>query len=197
MSGKSAAMRITSIALAACCIFTFTATAAEARSTFETPDTTGGAGNVSGALQCVPYARRVSGIQIYGDAWTWWNQAEGHYARGKVPRIGAVMAVQPHGNSRLGHVAAVSGIVDSRTILLRHANWSQPGLIEDNVKAVDVSPQNDWSEVRIWYAPTQSLGTGHWPLYGFIYSDKPRKRESASRIGRRDTIADIIAGRYR
>ena len=28
-------------------------------------------------LQCVPYARQVSGIQIYGDAWTWWDQAEG------------------------------------------------------------------------------------------------------------------------
>lgn len=28
-------------------------------------------------LQCVPYARQISGIQIYGDAWTWWGQAEG------------------------------------------------------------------------------------------------------------------------
>jgi hypothetical protein len=28
-------------------------------------------------LQCVPYARQVSGIQIYGDAWTWWDQAAG------------------------------------------------------------------------------------------------------------------------
>ena len=189
-------MRIRPILFAALGFLAFAASAAEARSTFETPDTTGGTGAVSDILQCVPYARQVSGIRIYGDAWTWWNQADGRYARGKIPRVGAVMALQPHGNSRLGHVAAISGIIDSRTILLRHANWSEPGLIEDNVRAVDVSPDNDWSEVRIWYGPTQSLGTGHWPLYGFIYSDKPDKRGSAQRSTRtRDLIAEIIAGK--
>ena len=25
--------------------------------------------------QCVPFAREMSGIEIYGDAWTWWNAA--------------------------------------------------------------------------------------------------------------------------
>src|SRR3546814_5614904 len=29
--------------------------------------------------QCVPFARAASGIQIYGDAWTWWGQAEDRY----------------------------------------------------------------------------------------------------------------------
>ena len=43
-------------------------------------------------LQCVPYARRVTGVQIYGDAHTWWSQAEGRYAKGSVPKVGAVMA---------------------------------------------------------------------------------------------------------
>src|SRR5690606_21062136 len=101
-------------------------------------------------LQCVPYARQVSGIRLYGDAHSWWNQAEGRYARGSRPRIGAVMAFQPHGKSRFGHVAAVSRIIDSRTVLIRHANWSpidgRRGQIEDDVAAVDVSPDNDWSE---------------------------------------------------
>jgi len=108
--------------------------------------------------------------------------------------------VRPYGNSRLGHVAAVSRVIDSRTVLLKHANWSEPGLIEDNVKAVDVSPGNDWSEVRIWFAPTQSLGTGHWPLYGFIYNEEPGSKSSSVRreSGRSDDlIADIIAGRVR
>jgi GTP-binding protein len=68
-------------------------------------------------LQCVPYAREVSGIQIYGDAWTWWDQAEGHYARGHTPRVGAVMAFQPYGSMTLGHVAAVSRVIDSRASL--------------------------------------------------------------------------------
>ncbi len=125
-------------------------------------------------LQCVPYARRVSGIQIFGDAHTWWDQAAGRYARGREPRVGAVLAFRPNGNMRLGHVAAVSRIVDSRTVLLRHANWSlingRRGQIEDNVRAVDVSPENDWSEVRVWYAPIQGLGTTPWPTRGFIYN---------------------------
>lgn len=125
-------------------------------------------------LQCVPYAREVSGIQIYGDAHTWWGQAEGRYNRGNQPRVGAVMAFQPHRNMRLGHVAAVSRIIDSRNILLRHANWSpingRRGQIEDNVRAVDVSPNNDWSQVRVWYDPIQGLGKTPWPVQGFIYN---------------------------
>jgi surface antigen len=126
-------------------------------------------------LQCVPYARELTGIDIYGDAHTWWKQAEGRYSRGRTPRTGAVMAFRPFANSQLGHVAAVSRVIDSRTVLLRHANWSVPGRIEDNVQAVDVSPGNDWSEVRVWYAPTGGLGTTRWPVAGFIYADKPAK----------------------
>ena len=30
-------------------------------------------------LQCVPYAREHSGIKLFGDAYTWWDQAEGKY----------------------------------------------------------------------------------------------------------------------
>ena len=126
-------------------------------------------------LQCVPYAREVSGINIYGDAHTWWEQAAGRFERGNSPRLGAVMAFVPTGNMRLGHVAAVSRVIDSRTVLLDHANWSpingRRGQIERNVKAVDVSPNNDWSEVRVWYHPLQGLGTTAWPVHGFIYPD--------------------------
>jgi len=155
-----------------------------ARSTIDFDD--GDVGNWAGSdsgprlpgyLQCVPYARQVSGIQIYGDARTWWNQAEGRYARGHTPRIGAVMAFRPYGAMRLGHVAAVSDILDSRTVLLRHANWSpingRRGQIENDVRAIDVSPNNDWSQVRVWYAPIQALGGTSWPVEGFIYNRKP------------------------
>jgi len=129
-------------------------------------------------LQCVPYAREVSGIQIFGDAYTWWEQAEGRYKRGNKPKVGAVMALRPYGNMTLGHVAAVSKVLDKRTVLLRHANWSpidgRRGQIENDVRAVDVSPDNDWSEVRVWYAPLQELGTTAWPVEGFIYNDRDR-----------------------
>jgi surface antigen len=137
-------------------------------------------------LQCVPYARAVSGVQIYGDALTWWDQAEGRYARGRVPRVGAVMAFRPYGAMRLGHVAAVSEIIDSRTVLLRHANWSpingHRGQIEDDVRAIDVSPDNDWSEVRVWFAPIRALGATHWPIAGFIYNEEPGHDEKSGPV---------------
>jgi len=134
-------------------------------------------------LQCVPYARDVTGIDIYGDAHTWWQQAAGRYERGNTPRVGAVMAFAPTNKMALGHVAAVARVIDSRTVLLDHANWSpidgRRGQIERNVKAVDVSPNNDWSQVRVWYHPLQALGTTAWPVHGFIYPDgnaQPRQR---------------------
>ncbi len=155
-------------------------------------------------LQCVPYARQLTGIQIRGDAHTWWDQAAGRFARGQTPQVGAVMAFRPHGNMRLGHVAAVSRIVDSRTVLLRHANWSmidgRRGQIEDNVRAIDVSPDNDWSEVRVWYDPIQGLGTTRWPVRGFIYNRKPGPEPTPlSQLAKAsdDPIGDIIARRLR
>ncbi|MFC0588539.1 CHAP domain-containing protein [Novosphingobium aquiterrae] len=168
----------------------------------------GGSASLPPYLQCVPYARQVSGIAIYGDAHTWWNQAEGRYARGSRPKIGAVMTFRPHGNSTLGHVAAVSRIVDSRTVLVRHANWSpidgRRGQIEDNVKVVDVSPAGDWSEVRVWYAPIGNLGGAHWPVQGFIYPGKPKQGDvrpastgvAGPTVGA-DPIAAIIKRRMR
>ena len=139
------------------------------------------AGDALPYRQCVPFAREASGIQLFGDALTWWDQAEGHYARGHEPKIGAVMSFRPHGPMTLGHVAMVSRVIDDRTVLLRHANWSpidgRRGNVELDVRAVDVSPDNDWSEVRVWYAPIGDLGTTRWPVNGFIYKHKPGKND--------------------
>src|ERR1700754_4236061 len=68
--------------------------------------------------ECVPFARAASGIQIYGDAWTWWDQAEGRYQRGTKPRIGAVMVFAQSSHLRLGHVAVVSRIVTPRILMI-------------------------------------------------------------------------------
>jgi surface antigen len=130
-------------------------------------------------LQCVPYARAVTGVRIHGDAHTWWGQARGQYARGNEPQVGAVMNFRPHGRSRLGHVAAVSKVIDDRTVLISHANWSVRGGIERNVKAVDVSAANDWSRVRVWNGNAKKLGGSAWPLYGFIYNGKGGKGKAA------------------
>lgn len=153
----------------------------------------GGSAELPAYLQCVPYARQVTGIQIYGDAWTWWDQAAERYERGFRPKVGAVMAFKPHGNMRLGHVAAVSRIVNSRTVLLRHANWSpingRRGQIEDNVRAIDVSPDNDWSEVRVWFDPIQAIGGTSWPIQGFIYN-RPAKHLDSDTVLARATKRD-------
>lgn len=152
-----------------------------------------------GYLQCVPYARKVSGVNIRGDAWTWWSQAENRYARGSRPRVGAVMAFRPYGKMQLGHVAAVSRIIDSRTVLLKHANWSpingRRGQVEDDVMAVDSSPANDWSEVRVWFDPIQGLGSTRWPLAGFIYNTPPGRNQHMLPRGGfgSDPIGEIIA----
>ena len=129
-------------------------------------------------LQCVPYARALTGVEIRGDAHTWWGQAEGRYQRGTAPKVGAIMSFRPFGNMRLGHVAAVRKIVDKRTLIISHANWSAidggRGHIEEDVRVVDASEANDWSRVRVWYTPNAALGTTEWPLNGFIYPAKTR-----------------------
>lgn len=123
----------------------------------------------SGGLQCAPYARQVSGIQIRGNANTWWAQAEGRYARGHVPKVGAVLAFAATSQMRVGHVAMVSKVVNDREVLLTHANWSYRGGIERNVRAVDVSANGDWSKVKVWFAPLGGLGLTAYPAKGFIY----------------------------
>ena len=32
-------------------------------------------------MQCVPYARKKSGVKIFGDAYTWWDKAAGRFER--------------------------------------------------------------------------------------------------------------------
>lgn len=129
----------------------------------------------AGTLQCAPFARQVSGIQLFGNANTWWNQAEGRYGRGHEPRVGAVLAFSASRTMPVGHVAMVSKVVNQREVLLTHANWSRRGGIERNVRAIDVSANNDWTDVRVWYSPIGDLGLRSNAARGFIYagSDKP------------------------
>lgn len=124
--------------------------------------------------QCVPFARAASGIQIYGDAWTWWSQADGRFARGSRPKVGAVIAIARSPRLPLGHVAVVSRIVDKRVLMITHANWSRfdgkRGRVEQDVTLFDVSSRNDWSEVRVWFRDSAGLGGTTYPVNGFIYA---------------------------
>jgi surface antigen len=131
------------------------------------------------ALQCVPFAREVSGISIRGDAWTWWSAAAGQYDRGHAPRIGAVVVFKKFAAMRYGHVAVVARVVNSREVLVDHANWAPHrgrgrGQVSKMVAVTDVSVHNDWTEVRVWNASTSDFGTRTYPTYGFIYPASSR-----------------------
>lgn len=120
------------------------------------------------SLTCVPYARDVSGIDLSGDAYSWWREAGGVYPRSHYPRVGAVLVFKAHGPMIDGHVAVVTAIKSAREILVSQANWL-PGRIEHGVPVVDVSRRNNWSHVRVWYEPAHALGITTYPTYGFVY----------------------------
>ncbi len=125
-------------------------------------------------LECVPYARRVSNVSIRGDAWTWWRSAAGRYGRDGMPAVGSILVLKRTGRLRYGHVAVVSQVLNSREILLDHANWLNRGQIHKNLPVRDVSPNHDWSVVRVWYAPGNTLGKRMYPVYGFVHPIQAR-----------------------
>ncbi|HVZ29073.1 MAG TPA: CHAP domain-containing protein [Asticcacaulis sp.] len=125
-------------------------------------------------MQCVTFARNFTGMQIFGDAWTWWEKATGKYDEGQAPKPGAVLVFKSQGKMKLGHVAVVSQIITDRYIQITHANWSpvngRRGQVEDHVNVLDVSEKGDWSKVKVWYGPLNDLGTTIYNTYGFIYN---------------------------
>lgn len=127
--------------------------------TIETPDMPN---------QCVPYARARSGIALYGDANTWWSQAAGRYQRGSLPQLGAVMVLTGYASDGRNHLGVVSSLVSEREIRIDHANWLNDGNIYVDDPVVDVSPNNDWSEVRVWNAHTRAWGSKIYLVEGFI-----------------------------
>jgi surface antigen len=119
-------------------------------------------------LQCVPYARTESGIEIRGNANRWWQLAAGKYQRSRRPEEGSVFVMKGYQTARRGHVAVVKQIVDSRTIVVDHANWGNDGRIYLQAPIRDLSPKNDWSQVQVWFTPGQQWGRRVYKAKGFI-----------------------------
>jgi len=142
--------------------------------------------------QCAPFARTISGIEIRGNANTWWGQAAGRYARGHAPKVGAVLAFAATGRMRLGHVAMVSEVVSDREVLLTHANWSRRGGVERDVRAIDISDNGDWSVVKVWYGPQGGLGSSAYPTKGFIYADRAQPTETGDDPVERGAVAPLV-----
>lgn len=128
-------------------------------------------------LQCVPYARQLSGVQIYGDANTWWGKAAGRYPRSSLPAAGSVLVVRGYYGPGRGHVAVVREVVGQRLLRVDHANWLNNGEISVGVPVLDVSPNNDWSQIRVWHIPGAHWGGRTYNVQGFIH---PFSFESAT-----------------
>ncbi len=144
----------------------------------------------AGVLQCVPFARDNSGIELTGNARNWWDNAEGLYERGARPEVGSILNFRANGRMRLGHVAVVTNVVDSRHIEIDHANWSGPGRISRDMDVVDVSPANDWTAVRVAIGESEQDFGSTYPTYGFIY-DRPDKGSMVANSGIRPGTAAV------
>jgi hypothetical protein len=119
-------------------------------------------------VYCVEFARLASGIALFGDAKTWWGQAHAQYAQLANPAPGAVMVFASRRSMRAGHVAVVKKLVGPREVLVDHANWGRDGRIYLNAPVIDVSPNNDWSIVKVWNTRSNVMGTTAYAIKGFI-----------------------------
>lgn len=120
-----------------------------------------------GRIWCVPFARAVTGVDIRGNATTWWKKAAGKYDRGQKPVVGAVMNFASSRAMPMGHVAVVSQVISDREILVDQANWERNRITQDTL-VVDVSEKGDWSRVKVANS-AGTLGRVN-PVYGFIYN---------------------------
>jgi len=138
---------------------------------------TGVPGYAAGDLSCVPYARARSGIDLQGDAWQWWDAAaqSGRYDRSRGPRTGSVLVFMRTQRNRNGHLSVVTRMVGPREIRVDHANWAtgrDRGRVARDQPVIDVSPNNDWSLVRVWYPPVNDFGQTNFPTFGFIHGGR-------------------------
>ncbi|BCI67588.1 hypothetical protein AAJCM20276_22120 [Acetobacter aceti] len=119
-------------------------------------------------IQCVAFAKAESAVEIRGNARDWWYKAAGRYARGSAPEVGSVLNFRPIRRMPLGHVAVVTNALNSRVITIDQSHWGQSG-ISRNVRVVDVSPDNDWSAVRVELSGQKGTFGSIYPTFGFIY----------------------------
>lgn len=127
-------------------------------------------------VQCVLYARDVSGISIYGNAHRWWKKAAAlRYERGVQPKPGAVLVLARTRTLPYGHLAVVKRVIDNRHIEVAHSNWGHNKAtrrkLYHSMRVKDISRKNDWSRLRFWHYDSESFGNPY-VAKGFIYNQK-------------------------
>ena len=119
------------------------------------------------SAECAPYARQLTGLALSGDAYQWWDEADGQYPRSHTPSVGAALVFRRCDRLPSGHVSVVAKWLSRREILVDQANWWH-GHISRHDLVRDISPHNDWTLVRVWWRPTDSLGVTPFQTYGFV-----------------------------
>jgi hypothetical protein len=156
------------LALSACADDTASSSSARGRAT----PAVFNSGSLPPPTQCVLFARDFTGVHLRGDAYAWWDAAAGVYPRSDVPHADTILVLRATSQLHLGHVGVVKKVVGPREILVTHANWGTDDptrrVVHDSTAVVDVSPGNDWSELRFWNAPAHAFGKVY-AAYGFIY----------------------------
>ncbi len=89
-----------------------------------------------------------------------------------VPEVGSVLVFRRSARLPSGHVAVVSQVLSRRQIMVTQANWVHHRVTADQ-PVVDVSPDGDWSAVRVWWPPNGQIGTTDYATFGFIRPDYP------------------------
>ncbi len=146
------------------------------------------------AGNCALYARAQTGVDLYGAAGGWWDEAATQYWRGHVPQVGSILVFKRTGYIPSGHVAVVAQIIGAREIIVNQANWYR-GRVTPYVPVVDESPNNDWTEVSV-----MDLGTGKYgrdnPSFGFVYPQTgPREIVASTETDTVGFHAGLAAGR--
>ncbi len=120
-------------------------------------------------MSCVPFARARSGINVMGDAHRWWAAASAAGYRGASrPEPGGVIVIRIGENGSRGHVAFVKRVASKREIYVDHANWHGRNEVAVDVPVIDVSPDNDWSQVRVFWVDSGQMGARVYTAEGFI-----------------------------
>jgi hypothetical protein len=156
------------------------------------PSANSGTATRQPGITCAPFARELSGIALYGDAAGWWEAASGQYDRGDRPQVGAALVFRRSSRLRSGHVAVVSRILTPRQIQVFQANWV-PDEVQQDQLVVDVSPGNDWTEVRVWYPPIDRLGSHAYATYGFVLPPRPATHAELVRAARPAALYAVSA----
>jgi hypothetical protein len=78
------------------------------------------------------------------------------------------MVLNNYAGPNRAHLAVVRKIVDAREIRIDHANWLDDGAIYVNDPVRDVSPDNDWSQVRVFNIDAGAWGGRTYSVQGFI-----------------------------